>query len=330
MANIFTDLLAQLGVPYTETYSLKQFAAMPFKTLFGLSKLLQSYGVESEGYHLDDPEELDSLASPFIARMDAGLVIVTAVTPQSVSYLSQGVPETATREEFLKAWSGDVLLVFPTATATEPDYRLHAREEFFMRSKKWVLLACVVFLFLYLFISNRVYAHVSTVLVMLLDFAGLFFTYLLVRKSLGFKSKVGDAVCGVVQAGGCDDILKTSASKFFGLFGWSEVGFAYFSVSLLTLLMFPDWICYLAVCNLCCLPYSFWSVWYQKYRAKRWCTLCLSVQATLWLLFFCYLGGGWFSGWWPIKIELFVLGACYLGALLFFNRVLPYFENKEE
>ena len=56
-----------------------------------------------------------------------------------------------------------------------------------------------------------------------------------------------------VAGRGCDSVLETKASKFFGIFGWSEVGFSYFSVSLLTLLIFPQWICYLALLQ-CLLP----------------------------------------------------------------------------
>lgn len=121
--------------------------------------------------------------------------------------------------------------------AREPEYGLHCREEFFMKSKKWVLLAGIVALFVYLFVSNGIYRHVSTVLLTLLDLAGLYATYLLVRKSLNIHDKSADRVCKVLQEGGCDHVLELKASKFFGLFGWSEVGFAYFTVSLGCLLI---------------------------------------------------------------------------------------------
>ena len=153
---------------------------------------------------------------------------------------------------------------------------------------------------------------------------------MLVQKSVKIKNAAADRVCGVLEAGGCDSVLEMKASKFFGIFGWSEVGFAYFSVSLLTLLMFPEWIKYLAACNVCCLPFTFWSIWYQKFRAKVWCTLCVSVQASLWLLFFCYLGGGWLKDIFPLRIEFFVLGMTYLTVLLGLNRLLPLIDRSED
>ena len=64
---IFTDFLQVLGVPHTGGYSDSLFEAMPFKTLFGLSKLLQQYGIESQGVQLADKTEIHRIDAPFIA-----------------------------------------------------------------------------------------------------------------------------------------------------------------------------------------------------------------------------------------------------------------------
>ena len=74
---IFTDFLEVLGVPHTRRYSLGRFENMPFKSLFGMSKLLEEYGVECRGVKLDDPAEITGLSVPFIASMGNGFVIVT-------------------------------------------------------------------------------------------------------------------------------------------------------------------------------------------------------------------------------------------------------------
>lgn len=316
---LLTDFLTELRVPHTYEYSVDRFGKMPFQTLFGLSKLLKEYGVDSEGYHLDDRSQLEVLTPPFIAATSVGMVIVTEVGDDKISYISQGEPERAEKARFDRAWTGDVLLAYPSDGAEEPDYASHVRMAFLMSAKKWVLLFCAVAIFLYLFIANGLYRHVSTVLLSLFDMAGLYFTWLLVQKSLNIHTRAGDRVCKVLQEGGCDSILSLKASKFFGLFGWSDVGFAYFSVSLLVMLLLPGMLPWLALCNLCCLPFTFWSIWYQKFRAKKWCTLCVCVQATLWALFFCYLSGGWLRMAWPLSTNFFALGVGYLGVMLAIN-----------
>lgn len=327
--SLFSDFLAQLGVPHTVDYSDGRFAGMSFKSLFGLSKLLEEYGVPNEGVRISDKSEIRKLGVPFLAQTPEGFVIVTAVGDDRVSYVTQGVAETVPYNAFVDAWTGVALLAYPDADAGEPDYRAHADIEMVKRSKVWVLWGCVAALFLYLFISNGIYRHVSTVILTLLNIAGVGATYLLLLKSQKVHSRFADRVCGVVEEGGCDDVLETKASSFFGIFSWSEVGFAYFSVSLLALLVFPGDIGYLGAINICCLPFSFWSVWYQKTRAKAWCTLCLSVQAILWLSFACYLAGDWLHGIFPLRMPFFVTGVCYVTVLLALNRVLPKVEGNE-
>lgn len=327
--SLFSDFLAQLGVPHTVDYSDGRFAGMSFKSLFGLSKLLEEYGVPNEGVRISDKSEIRKLGVPFLAQTPEGFVIVTAVGDDRVSYVTQGVAETVPYNAFVDAWTGVALLAYPDADAGEPDYRAHADIEMVKRSKVWVLWGCVAALFLYLFISNGIYRHVSTVILTLLNIAGLGATYLLLLKSQKVHSRFADRVCGVVEEGGCDDVLETKASSFFGIFSWSEVGFAYFSVSLLALLVFPGDIGYLGAINICCLPFSFWSVWYQKTRAKAWCTLCLSVQAILWLSFACYLAGDRLHGIFPLRMPFFVTGVCYVTVLLALNRLLPKIEGNE-
>ncbi|MCM1355899.1 MAG: hypothetical protein NC212_05800 [Staphylococcus sp.] len=328
-ATLFSDFLTQLGVRHTREYSDRAFLTMPFKSLFGLVKLLGSYGIDSEALRLADKSEITGLEGPFLAHTPGGFVIVTSVGPTEISYITQGVPETMPLDEFLTAWTGEVLLAYPDGQSGEPGYAAHERDNFIREAKKWVLVAGAVALFLYAFVTNGLYRSWSTVGLALIDIFGLWLTYMLVQKSVKISNKAADKVCGVLQAGGCDSVLEMKASKFFGIFGWSEVGFAYFSVSLLTLLLFPQWICYLAACNVCCLPFTFWSIWYQKFRAKVWCTLCVSVQASLWLLFFCYLGGGWLRGVFPLRIEFFVLGLTYLTVLLALNRLLPLIDKSD-
>ncbi len=327
---ILSDFLSTLGVKHTVGYTNSQFKSMPFQTLFGMKKLLLSYGVDSVGIELSDNSLIDNLPVPFIAQTSRGLVIVTEVTKDGIVYLSQSERESVAPERFHSAMTGKVLVALPRDGASEPEYGIHRFSEVANKAKKWVLTVVLLLLGAYLFVANNIYAHVSTILLTLLDIGGLYITWLLVQKSAHIKNRHADAVCSVVEAGGCDDILETQAAKFFGIFGWSEVGFAYFSVSLLCLLIFPQWIGYLALCNLLCLPFSFWSVWYQRFKAKTWCTLCLCVQATLWLLFFCYLGGGWLKEAFPLRIEFFILGLTYVAVMLGINAIMPLIDRNNK
>lgn len=322
--NVFIDFLTALGVPHTDAYSTQRFHTMSFRSLFGFSKLLGEYGVDSQGYVLEDKDEIRLLTPPFLAHTSSGrFIIVLDINGDTVTYESEGQVLRTSTQVLKKAWDGMVLLAFPRPDAAEPDYASHHRMEILGDAKKWVLIAVIFFLWAYLFISNNIWMHLSAIGVMIIDMIGLALTYMLVQKSRGVHTRAADRVCGVLQQGGCDSVLADKASSFYGLFGWSEVGFAYFGVSLIALMAAPSSWGWLAACNVCCLPFTFWSIWYQKFRAKAWCTLCVSVQCSLWLLFFCYLGGGWLKHVFPLGWGFWILGACYVGALLALNALLP-------
>ena len=327
---IFSLFLESLGVPHTPEYSDDRFRNMTFKSLFGFSRLLKEYGIDNEAYQIADKLEIDRLDTPFMAQGNQKFVIVTSVTPDSVTYLTETGSVVSTRDNFFRRWNGVVLMAYPDENSIEPDYAAHRRAMIIDAAKKWILIASAAIIALYLFISSGLYADWSDVALLATNGAGLYVSYLLMLKTLNIKSRSADRACGFIETHGCDHVLSSAMSSFMGIFKWSEVGLAYFSISLMTLLVFPEYTNYLAFLNLFCLPYSFWSVWYQKTRAKAWCTLCLSVQALLWLSFFCYLGGGHIRDIFPLRPEVFILGLSYLTALLAINRLSPYFSKKDE
>lgn len=331
MATILSDLLSDLGVPHTVSYADRRFDRMTFKSLFGLSKELEGFGVDSEALALGDKSaDLPRLTPPFLAHTPDGFVIVENIGPDKVSLRAFDGPAEFAVPDFVKKWDGKVLLVYPHEDASEPDYSSHRFIELAIRAKRWVLAAALIFVFACGFIEAGLWRHVSTVLLTCISLAGLYVTYELLLKSYNIHSSRGDSICSIIDRSGCHTVLGTSAAKFFGLFGWSEVGFAYFSVTLAVMLLAPQHIGYLALINACCCPFSFWSVWYQKYRAKAWCTLCLITQACLWLSLGCYIFGGWFEGAFPLSVNFFVIGACYVAVLLLLNALSPFFDRNEK
>ena len=327
---LVTDLLSVLKVPYTVGYTRQRFEGMPFKTLFGVAQLLKEYGVEAKGYRIADKSQLPALKTPFIAQTAGGLVIVTKISDRAVNYLTQGTPEVLSTPEFENALTGVVLTVTPLPHAKEPDYSKHWRSQFITDAKRVLLPVLAALLGAYLIVTHHLWSHLSVWGLIAVDIFGLWMTFMLVQKSLKIKNKTADKVCGVLQSGGCDSILKTDASSFFGIFSWSEVGFTYFGVSLLAMLISPATIHWLALINLCCLPFTVWSIWYQKFRAKHWCTLCVCVQASLWLQFLCYLFGGWQIPIFPLDLGFFALCATFVFVLFGLNRILPHFSNNND
>lgn len=327
--DIFDCIITALKVRHTPGYSRRAYAHMPFRTLFGLTKLLESYGVDSATYRLAHPEtDIDRLPLPFLARMGDTFALVSCVSPEGVQ-LDYGEGDgnaKVPRSSFAGAFTGVVTLFQPRAGAAEPDYAKHRFFDIADKAKKAILALAAVFIAVWCFVRAGLYASVPAWFLLAADIAGLYVTYLLFLKSHGFNSRHGDSICGVIDRSGCHTVLGTSAAKFLGLFGWSEVGLGYFSVSTASLLLFPATAPWLALINACACPFSFWSVWYQKYRAKAWCTLCLITQVLLWVSLSTYILGGYFADL-RLAPGILPLLAAYLGAVLGINAVGNAFDS---
>lgn len=331
---IFSDFLTALGVKHTGEYSDAQFRNMPFKSLFGFSRLLEAYGIDSRGVQLSDKKELTEIPTPYVAQLGSSFVVVnkynqsSGTQPATFEYTLFHKKTSLPADRFIDKASGIVLMAQPSATSEEPQYTKHHFYEIADKVKLWLILSCTAFLIVTSFILDGFYSNVSRYFLLAVNILGILVTWQLVLKSLNVHTHSADKVCGILQKHGCDHVLEQKASKFFGLFGWSEVGITYFSVSTAILLIFPDSINYLALINACCLPFTVWSIWYQHFRLKTWCTLCVITQCLLWCQFFCYLFGNCWHNIFPFRLDLFLMGAAYVAVLMAINKVDNFIANR--
>jgi len=306
--NTFVALLELLKVKHTRDFSNKYFNEHPHKyNLFGLSKMLSDYGIENVGTLIEDKEnDIFNIECPFVAQAGGGFVVVSETPPcplkgelapqspnsstpqsfsESIHYLRNGKKITNTIEQFIKIWSGIVLLVETTPNSIEPDYKEHRKKEFFNVAQKSILFLAGILIFGLAYINNSLYTNFGKSILLSLNLIGVYICYLLVLQQLKIHSNYADKICSLFSKSDCNDVLESEASKLWGVFGWSEIGLGYFSANVLLLLFFPQLVSILALINIVALPYSFWSVWYQKVKARQWCPLCLIVQVFLWSIF---------------------------------------------
>lgn len=322
---IFSDFLKALGVRHTGSYSDKRFHDMSFKSLFGFSRLLTDYGIPNETLSLSDKGVISDIPTPFIAQRSDGFVIVSNISqdvsghPDKVDYKFYHKDYTSDYGSFVESMSGVILRAYPDDLSTEPEYDKHHFGQMVSDGKKWLLGLLTLFLAVVGFIYAGIGKHISLILLLATDIAGLCVTFMLMQKTLKVSSHTADKVCGILQTHGCDTVLSQKASTFFDIVSWSEVGMAYFAMSTIMLFAFPQSIHYLALINGCCLPFTVWSIWYQRFRIHAWCTLCVVTQTLLWLQFFCFFIGDWWTKIFPLRLELFVMIAAYGVLLLAIN-----------
>lgn len=284
--NLFIQILEILSIKYTKDFTLRFYEKHPHKnSLFGLSEMLRYYKIENVAAEIQKTQEcLSSLDVPFVAYVDHEFVLVRHVSTEAIIYSWRGKNITLSIPVFLERWSGIVLLFESTDESIEPDYKEHRKE--YLRQR--IVIACFVSLLLSLIgcalITNRGMEigiwGLWGVNVIGASFCGI----LLSREILG-SDKYVNKICSLfLKSSDCNGTLDSQASHFLGI-SWSVFGLGYFLSAILFIALLPQYVIYAETLNIIALPYTAWSVWYQKFRVKQWCALCLSVQATVWITF---------------------------------------------
>ncbi|MDO4320321.1 MAG: vitamin K epoxide reductase family protein [Bacteroidales bacterium] len=325
---LFSDYLKILGVSHTTDYSSTRFASYPPKlALTAIADLLAEYGMNPIETKENESPSLDGMTLPFAAQLkDGHYTIVTGVDGDAVVlYTKDHRVERVAESDFLAQWNGRSVAAVKTADACEPHLGKHRMAEAAAVARKWLLIAGVAFLAGYCFVAHGIWRSWGQIVLTGLYGLGIYISYLLVLKQSGVQNKTADKICGVIESHGCGTVLETSAAKLFGLYPWCEVGLAYFSVSLAALLVCPECVRWLAAICVCCLPYTVWSVSYQKFKAHAWCTMCLTIQALMWAIFIVMLVSGQFATLLPLTWEPAILIACYLCTFFSINYLVRRF-----
>ena len=324
--NLFLQLCEELHIPHTRDYTNQRFDEHPYKyTLFGLHQLLAEYGVESEGVRFaDKAEALATMETPFVAQVSNDLAVVTALTDTEVCYTWYDESLRVSHETFMGLWSGVALLIAPSSNAGEPHYAEHRHTERILNLKRWGAVGSMVVILVCLLILQTPHLTLFHALTLLLNAAGLYVSYLLLLRQLKIASTTADRLCTLLKRASCTDVLDSPAAiAAFGI-SWSEVGAAYFSVNLLTLLLAPSLLPGLYILYIAALGYTIWSLWYQHFRAHSWCALCLLVQLVFVLQAAVSVIGLCTSGLsLPSLLPSSLLLATYLSVLLILHLALP-------
>jgi uncharacterized membrane protein/thiol-disulfide isomerase/thioredoxin len=285
--NLLQIMLGHLGVKYTTGYSEALYEQHPYKhTLFGISKMLSGYAIDNAGLRLNNKEEIHRLPLPFIAQLHDDLAVVYKINDNYISYQQYENRITVSKDDFFNGWSGVVLLTDKTETSAEPEYAQNKRKELFKLVEKITLFFAIVVLMIVGYLSHDLFSHVGVNILLAVNLTGIYVGYLLFLKQMSIQSSHADKICSLFKKrSNCNNILESPAAKFAGIIGWSEVGLGYFISNTILIIFFPPLIPWLALINICALPYTAWSVWYQKFRVRIWCPLCLIVQVLLWAVF---------------------------------------------
>ncbi len=263
-----------------------------FPSLLATSDALNEWKVENVAVQIK-PEQLEEIPTPFLAYLqsEGGIfALVKSVDKGRIAWrhTSKGLQKESI-EDFIKKWNGVVLMAETNEQSGEKDYAQNHQKEVLRNLRVPILLIGLTLLIISL-LYQRFTSDWQYNALLITKLAGTIISSLLLWQSIDKNNPFIKALCQAPnQKGksgeGCSSILNSKAAQVTSWLNWSEVGFFYFAggfISLLTSPLTPDGgTLLLRLLSIPIVFYSFWSLYYQGFVAKQWCTLCLAIQGIL-------------------------------------------------
>jgi protein-disulfide isomerase len=296
LSELAFNFVKELNIPVTKTSIKLEFEKHPQQhSLLAINDVLNTFGINNAAYEIET-KQLDNEFCPFIAhlsRNNGEFVIVKQLSADKVLVSGQTLKtEQLPRADFDAAYDGSILIADAEDASGEADYQQNRRKEIIESLKVPFIAASLLAASLLYVLQNqdRVSSLSWTVVIWgILKSIGLLISILLLVQSLDANNSFIQRLCTSGKNLNCNAILKSKAANVTEGLSWSEVGFFYFSSTTLILLFYGSSLSVLqslALFNLLCLPYTFYSVYYQYKIAKQWCVFCSGIQALFWLEFF--------------------------------------------
>lgn len=332
MIDFYKILFGKLHINYCQTWLSERLKELPYmNSMFGIKSILSIYGIDSSCVKLLKKDELRFVNMPCITLFDDKFVIIDAATSNNVSI---SAPKTGTikipMNDFSAKWDGCIITTNTKKVSGEPDFREHLKDERLSNLKSIALCFAIATTAIIALFSNQFHYQWQWWILCIINISGCCVSYLLLQKQLHIPNQFTDRLCGLVHESHCENVTNSEGATVLGLAKLSEIGTAFFLVNLIVLLIWPTSIFFLAITGAIVLPFSFWSIWYQKYKAKSWCVLCLMTLGLMWLQTAMYLVGGYYS---PVNISLWTgisLSAVYCIAVLLINKIMIVLEQKRQ
>lgn len=287
--------LKAIGAKVTEETVEETLKNHPdYPSLLATSDALNEWHIENVAVRIT-PEQLGELPTPFLTylRTDYGIfALVKSVKDGAVEWIhtKEGFKRDKI-EEFLTKWDGIVLMAETNAVSGERNFAENHKKEILSKLRLPVLLFGVAVLVFSLFYNNFTSDWQYNAL-LLTKFAGIVVSSLLLWQSIDKNNPFIKSLCSPSASGGstgrkagkglgCNEILNSKAAQVTSWLNWSEVGFFYFVGGFVALLTPRGRTEIITLLSILSVGYTFWSIYYQAFVAKQWCTLCLAIQGII-------------------------------------------------
>lgn len=293
--NVF---LKSLNIPVTLRSIEEELSKHPDRySLLALTDILNCWKIPNAAYQLSSEQILEEgVPIPFVAHFsdDGGSFVVIESIGNVKATIVEGDlgKRTITMKEFNERYTGSILVANYANDAGEVNYhQMHRREVVEKTRIPFIIVSVIILL---LINSSQLFSSFGSIewsklILFILKTGGFLASIFLLIQSIDNSNPLIQKLCGTNKDKNCNAILSSRAAKITEEVSWSELGYFYFAGTWFIILFSGHnnaIMQTLSLLNLLCLPYTFYSFFYQWRIAKQWCILCCTVLILLWAEFF--------------------------------------------
>lgn len=296
MQLLVESLLHKYQIPYDRSEIQFQMESHPsYPSLHAVTGVLDHFDITNVAARIPKTNEsLNQIPDFFIAQLKSaefdGLFFVEKQQEDCSLLGVDGASKKISQDDFLHAFTG-ILLAVEKSENQEKESNTGALASYLT----FGVLALVLG---YLFISSMV--TFLQPLLLLTALVGLVIGVSIMQQELGIKNKIGEALCdGTSTNNNCNAVLNAESARLFGAYKLSDLSLVYFVGYTLTtfcLTVQGQSLDVLLIIAALSLPVTVYSVYYQAFKIKSWCFLCLGIVMILWgqaISIFWYYSFAW-------------------------------------
>lgn len=333
MIEFYKHLLSKLNVKHSSS-GIKHYAEhVPFSDgMYGLRTFLYIYGIKNRCFKLTDKSQIKKLVGIRIVRINSQLFIINNIDSDADIVIISNKPghkQCFTWQEFLQKWDGIVTIANASKKSIEHNYVENTRKDTLQLIKSVVFLTSLILLLYCISSPNLSNFNVSVCCILLLQLAGVGICILLLQQDLNIPSTITKILCGLTKQSNCNTVTKSNGSNLLGIVKLSEMGFSYFVVNFILIIIKPELIYDISIFSFCGVAFSNWSIFYQKFVIKQWCILCLSILVLIWIQagISIIVIVDWHSLSYSIR-NIITIGCLYCCISLFVNKYMAILYNR--
>ncbi|MBD5351333.1 MAG: thioredoxin domain-containing protein [Bacteroides sp.] len=325
---LFEILFHQLGIKHNNNKLNEILRSTPYlNSMYGIGIALSKYKIDNKCVRLVHKDAVRDIPMGIIIFNGQFVVLQCSDKDGCILHLNKNKTQHISTQELYAGWNGVVTIIQPKESSITSEYSSNKEKS----KTNYIVICGIILLAAFITISVLNHHHFyswALLLVMVVNVLGIGVSFLLLQKQLHIPNKIADKLCGIAKDSHCDEVTQSKGATFLGFFKLSEIGSSFFVVNIITLIFVPLFANALSVIAIIVLPFSFWSIWYQKVKAKSWCVLCLLTLALMWIQAGLYIAGGYYV--WnnsTIVLTITLLGIAYIIMGIFLNRIMWLIER---